>query len=230
MTEIYRFLERGGPLMIPIIAGSIAALGIFQERLYMLQRNRVVPEDLIKQVIEFVRKGRMREAKALCANGTSPVAAILGSVLQAAPHGRERMREVAQEVGKREVAELERYLEALGTIAALEPLMGLLGTVTGLIKVFQSVPATGVPEPGVLATGIWEALITTAAGLSVALPTFVAYKYVGALVDRLTMRMEEASSEIVDLLSLPGTPGALAAAEAEAEEAVETGGAAREDA
>lgn len=203
MGEIYEFLALGGPVMIPIGLGSIVALAIFLERLWAMQRNAVLPPGLVDKVEQSLADDKPEEALAACKERSS----ALGRVLEVAVTHREDSRELLQQRledrGRHEGMRLGRYVEGVGVIAQIEPLMGLLGTVTGMIKVFQEVVATsehGAVDPGQLANGIWEALITTAAGLIIGIPCLIAYKYLESRKERLLMEMEQGASRVLDRL------------------------------
>ena len=210
MTEIYQFLfVKGGPVMYPIVLGSVVALALFLERIWALRRDRVIPPVFQRRLRVLVRERKLSEAEVLCQENASALANIVGAGLDQAGRPRTVVKEAVTEVGRREVSHLERYVEFLGTIAAVEPLMGLLGTVTGLIRAFQKVEALadkgGGVNPGALAAGIWEALITTAAGLIIAIPAYVGYRYLQGRVNTLVVEMEEDALQIADLLAGDGS-------------------------
>ena len=184
-------VKAGGWLMIPIVLCSIAAMAIIVERLWSLQRKRVAPEDLAVEVREWVRRGALTEERVQALRESSPLGRILASALAGRDLDREFMKEGIEDVGRHVVHELGRYLDALGTIAAITPLLGLLGTVIGMIRVFSAITAQGVGEPGVLAGGISEALITTAAGLTVAIPSLLFYRFFRGRVEELVVTMEQ---------------------------------------
>jgi biopolymer transport protein ExbB len=206
MYEIYHFLfVKGGPVMYFIVAGSVLALALFLERIWSLRRERVIPPAFRGRVRSLVRDGKLSEAEVLCQENASSLANIVGAALKESDRPRSEIKEMVTDVGRREVTILERYVDFLGTIAAVEPLMGLLGTVTGLIRAFQRVEALadkgGGVNPGALAAGIWEALITTAAGLIVAIPAYLGYRYLQARVSSLVVEMEEDSLELAELIA-----------------------------
>ncbi len=198
---MYEFLVKGGPIIIPIAACSVIALGVFLERIWALQRNRIIPELFIKRIEDLVHQNRIPDALLLCQENQNAMARIMAGALRNAARRRSRVKEAVEEVGKYEGAMLERYIEVVGTIAAISPLLGLLGTVFGMINVFQDVADFGLGDPSVFANGIWEALITTAVGLSVAIPAFIFYKYLLARVDRLIIEMEDRSLAMIDLVA-----------------------------
>lgn len=204
MTEIYEFLAKGGWLMVPILACSVLSLAFFLERLWSLQRTRVVPPQLTELALTLLEEGRFHEAEALCKSSSTPVAEILASGIRYAGADRALVKEAMEETGRREMFFMEKFTGALGAIATIAPLLGLLGTVTGMISVFQRVvtqsAAAGATDPGTLAGGIWEALITTAAGLSVAIPAYLAYRYILSRVDKFGVELEEISLEALESL------------------------------
>ena len=206
MREIYHFLFiKGGPVMVPIIIGSVVGLALFLERLWTLRRERVIPPDFQRRLRTLLRERKLSEAEVLCQENGSALANVVHAGLRHAGEAKSVIKEEVTDVGRREVAHLERYVEFLGTIAAVEPLMGLLGTVTGLIGAFQQVEVLaqkgGGVNPGALAAGIWEALITTAAGLVVAIPAYLGYRYLQARVNTLVVEMEEDALHIADMIS-----------------------------
>ncbi|MFH1131123.1 MAG: MotA/TolQ/ExbB proton channel family protein [Pseudomonadota bacterium] len=209
MQEVYEFLfVRGGPVMYPIAIGSVLALALFMERVWVLRKERVIPSGFRGRLRSLVREGKVSEAEILCQENGSALANVVSSGLK--NHGKSvgEIKEAITEGGRREVAGLERHVDLLGTIAAVEPLMGLLGTVTGLIRAFQRVEALaekgGGVNPGALSAGIWEALITTAAGLVVAIPAYVAYRYLQGKVNGLVVEMEDDSLGIAALIASSG--------------------------
>lgn len=216
MFDFYHELAKGGWVMVPIGLVSVLSLGLFLERVFSLRRSRVYPASFIERVRALIRGGHHSEALVLCQRDASSMALIVSAGLLQAHAPRERIKEAVEERGRLEAGRLDRFLEGLGTIAAIAPLLGLLGTVLGMIDVFKEVDAStksgvmGV-NPGALASGIWKALITTAAGLTVAIPTFVGYKFLGNRVSRLVLDLEEGATELLDLLApgsaTPGAPG-----------------------
>ncbi|MDJ0762641.1 MAG: MotA/TolQ/ExbB proton channel family protein [Myxococcota bacterium] len=203
MTDIINFLARGGVIMIPIGLGSVIALTIFLERIWSLQTSRILPSDLLDRVIGAVREGRVKSAREACLKSNTPLGNVLLAGLDGKNLSRNELKGVIEEVGKREVSRMERFIEAMGTTASVEPLLGLLGTVVGMIRVFQKVVVTsrvGAVDPGQLANGIWQALITTAAGLSVAILAFIGYRYLLSRSNRYALEMEEGALKLVDAL------------------------------
>ncbi len=202
-------ITRGGFMMAPILVGSLLALAIAIERLLALRRARVLPAGLLARLDPLLGAGRREEALAACREDGSALARVLQAGLACGSRPRAEIVEALELAGRREAAELSRWVGALGGIAALEPLMGLLGTVLGLITAFQSVEKLRViGNPSVVAAGVWEALITTAAGLFVAIPAFALYRYLRARVSRLTMELEDGAFQLVQRLgAVAGEPG-----------------------
>ncbi len=197
---MFEILKAGGWVMVPIIACSIAAMGIVIERLWMLRSRRVVPANLVAQVWQLHKKGKLTPGHIATIRDGSPLGRILAAGLVNRLHTREVMKEAIEETGRQVVHELERYLNTLGTIAAISPLLGLLGTVFGMIKVFAAITTQGVGNPTVLAHGIAEALITTAAGLTVAIPALVLSRYFNGRVEQLVIAMEEEALKMVEVM------------------------------
>jgi biopolymer transport protein ExbB len=197
---MYELVIAGGWLMLPIILCSVVATAIIIERLWSLRRPRVVPENLVAQVWQLHRDGEITAGHISSIRDGSPLGRILSAGIINRQHSREIMKEAIEEVGRQVVHELERYLNSLGTIASITPLLGLLGTVIGMIKVFSAITLVGVGDPGVLAGGISEALITTAAGLSVAIPSLMFHRYFSGRVERLVVAMEEEALKMVEVM------------------------------
>jgi biopolymer transport protein ExbB len=197
---VLELVNAGGWLMLPIIACSIVAMAIILERFWSLRGRRVAPSDLVPRIWNWHKEGTLTRDRIATVRDSSPLGRILAAGLVNRHHSREIMKETIGEVGRQEVAEMERYLNTLGTIASITPLLGLLGTVIGMIKVFTVITSAGVGDAGVLAGGISEALITTAAGLSVAIPSLIFHRYFTGRVDRLAIRMEEQALKIVEVI------------------------------
>ena len=198
---MWELVRAGGPFMAPIILCSIAAVGILLERLWTLQRKRVLPEELIKKLSSFAEGGQVTPKFIDALEKNSPLGRVLAAALANRDRGREIMMERVQDTGRHVVHELERFLNTLGTIASISPLLGLLGTVTGIIRAFNAVMLGGMGDPRLLAGGISEALITTAGGLAVAIPSFIAYRYLRGKVERIVIDMEKIAVTFADSLN-----------------------------
>jgi len=197
---VFEMIQAGGWLMWPIIISSIIAFAIVGERFWTLQHQRIAPKHLVGQIWQWYKSDSLDEEHITALAKNSPLGRILAAGLVNRNHPREIMKESIEETGRQVVQELERYLNTLGTIASISPLLGLLGTVIGMIKVFAAITTHGVGDPGILAGGISEALITTAAGLSVAIPSLIFYRFFSGRVDELVLVMEEEALKIVDVM------------------------------
>ncbi len=193
-------VKAGGWLMWPIIACSVIAMAIVIERLWAYRHSKVLPANLVAQIWQLHQKSELTAAHVATVRSSSPLGRILAAGLVNRAHSREVMKEAIEEEGRQVVHELEQYLNPLGTIANISPLLGLLGTVIGMIKVFSAITSSGVGNPAVLAGGISEALITTAAGLSVAIPALIFHRYLSGRVDRIVVRMEEQALKMVEVM------------------------------
>jgi biopolymer transport protein ExbB len=202
---VYEFLLKGGVLVAPIVACSVIALAVFLERLWVLKQSRIIPSVFVGRIETLVRERRLQDALLLCRENASPMAQIMAAAIENAAHSRARIKEAVEEAGKFAAAMLERHVEWVGTCSAVSPLLGLLGTVFGMIEVFQGVERGGLGDPAFFAQGIWTALITTAVGLTVAIPAYVFYKHLLARVDRAVVEMEERSLHLVELLTREAT-------------------------
>ncbi len=197
---MFEMVQAGGWLMLPIILSSVIAFAIIGERFWSLQHKRIAPRHLVGQVWQWYKSATLDDEHIDALAKNSPLGRILAAGLVNRNHPRDIMKEAIEETGRQVVMELERYLNTLGTIASVTPLLGLLGTVIGMIKVFAAITTHGVGNPGVLAGGISEALITTAAGLSVAIPSLIFYRFFRGRVDELVLVMEEEALKIVDVM------------------------------
>lgn len=197
MLEI---VQAGGWLMLPIIVCSIVAAAIIMERLWTFQQKRVLPQDLTAQAWQWVKADQLDPEHLQILHQSSPLGQVLAAGLANRDTSREIAKESIEDTGRHVVHELERYLNPLGTIAVVSPLLGLLGTVIGMVKVFAAITANGVGNPGILAGGISEALITTAAGLTVAIPSLIGYRYLRGRVDSLVVHMEKEAMKFLEAL------------------------------
>ncbi|MEJ2531515.1 MAG: MotA/TolQ/ExbB proton channel family protein [Halioglobus sp.] len=193
-------LTAGGWLMVLIVLSSIVALAICIERLYTLNAKKIAPPHLLATVWKQLKAGEMDAARLRTLKQSSPLGRILAAGLGNAYHGRDVMKESIQEAAAHVIHDLERYLNTLGTIAAIAPLLGLLGTVVGMIKVFAEIMAQGTGNASVLAGGISEALITTAAGLTVAIPALAMHRYFVGKIDAIVVELEQETIKLVDAL------------------------------
>jgi len=186
--------------MWPLILCSIISVAIIAERFWSLQTKRITPGNLVAQVWQWNKAGRLDAKRIQDLRGSSSLGRILAAGLVNRKHDREVMKESIEEVGRHVAHDLERFLNTLGTIASITPLLGLLGTVIGMIKVFAVITALGVGDPSILAEGISEALITTAAGLTVAIPSLMFYRFFRGRVDELVITMEQEALKMVEVM------------------------------
>lgn len=193
-------IKAGGWLMAPIIFCSIITTAIVFERFWSLQRNRIAPKHLVAQIWHWAKTNQLDSERINALRASSPLGRMLAAGLVNLHHSREIMKEGIEDTGRHVVHELERFLNTLGTIAAITPLLGLLGTVFGTIQVFSAVTAHGVGNPTDMAGGIAKALVTTAAGMSVAIPSLVFYRYFRGRVDELIVTLEQEAIKMVEVL------------------------------
>ena len=197
---MFELIQSGGLLMIPILFCSVMAMGIVGERFWTLRKKKILPPEMVSQVWNLA-KAKKLDAKTLKhLRDSSPLGRILATGLKSRSLGRDVMKESIAESGRQVAHKLERFLNTLGTIATITPLLGLLGTVVGMIKVFAAIVSHGVGDPAVLAGGISVALITTAAGLSVAIPCVIFHRYFDGLVDAYVLNMEEESLKLIEVI------------------------------
>lgn len=197
---MFEIVSSGGWLMLPIVLCSIAVIGISVERFWTLNPEKIAPKHQLGQVWTWIQSNELDAERLKQLRRSSSLGRILAAGLSNSRHGRDVMRDSIEEAASQVVHELERFLGALGTIAAIAPLLGLLGTVIGMIKVFTSLNLHGAGNAAVLAGGISEALITTAAGLTVAIPAMMAHRYYVRRVDSLVIVMEQEAVKLVDAL------------------------------
>ncbi|NQT81887.1 MotA/TolQ/ExbB proton channel family protein [bacterium] len=199
---MFRIIEMGGPLMYPILLCSILFVAILIERLYHYHRAQIDTNEFISGIRNVLKKKKIAEAISICDGTPGPVAHIIKAGILKHDRPKEEIKETIEDVALHEVPRLEKNLNVLATVAHIAPLLGLLGTVLGMIGAFQEIQSqSGRVNAADLAGGIWEALVTTAAGLSVAIPAYVAYNYLLSRVGALVLDMERSATEVVDLLT-----------------------------
>ena len=197
---MFELVQAGGWLMIPILLCSVITLAISVERFWTLRAEQVAPRNLLARVWTRIKNNEMDNQWFRELRNGSPLGRILAAGITSHRKGREAMKESIEEVANHVVHELERYLNTLGTVAAISPLLGLLGTVIGMIKVFTAIRLEGTGNAAVLAGGISEALITTAAGLTVAIPSLFFYRFFRHKVDELVIYMEQEALKLIEVL------------------------------
>lgn len=193
---------KGGPVMIPLLFCSVLAVAVGLERIWYLTRTRADSEDLMEEVRLSLEEGRPLEAIHFLKKQKGPVASVLAAGLAYADRSTDELRRRLVQVGQDEVYKMERRMGILDTIVTISPLLGLLGTVTGIIRNFQILAGLeGVSTPQMMSSGIAEALITTAAGLIIAIPTLAVYNWLSSIIDRRVLEMNRSSEELLDLLA-----------------------------
>ena len=197
---MFELLKAGGILMLPILFCSVLALAIILERFWSLRDSRIAPPEVLNELWRWIKKKELNGKRLKTLQASSPMGRVLASGLLNAKHGREVMKESIEHEASQVVHQLERFLNPLGTVATITPLLGLLGTVIGMIKVFAEIQLAGVGNAGNLAGGISEALITTASGLSVAIPALIAHRYFIRRVDALVVNMEQEAIKLVEVV------------------------------
>lgn len=190
----------GGWMMLPILACSIFALAIILERFWCTRTHRIAPKHLLAQVWSWMKSNQLNASRLRELRASSPLGRILAAGLSNARHGRDITKEAVEQAATQVVHQMEKHLNALGTIAQITPLMGLLGTVMGMINVFTTIVSQGTGNAGALAGGISQALITTAAGLIVAIPALVCHRTLQRRVDNIVVFMEQEAVKLVDVL------------------------------
>jgi biopolymer transport protein ExbB len=210
--DLFDLFHRGGMAMYPILLCSIAAVTVFVERLWSLRRSKLIPEGFVRAFREHIDQKMPAEAAELCdAHAASPLARIARAGLTHHAQGPDMIRFMVSEIGEQEAVGLERYQSILGTVAYISPLLGLFGTVSGMIKAFDVISAHTVVDPPLLAAGISEALVTTFAGLAVAIPAVVMDRYVQSRSQHISLELEKKSVAIAEALikESPPEPGPL---------------------
>lgn len=201
---MWEIMQKGGPIMWPILFCSVFAFGIVIERLLRLKREQIDTKAFMEQVSKSLKRNKIMEALDLCERTGGPIANVVKAGILKHDRPRNEVREAIEDASIHEVPRLERNLPVLATIAHISPLLGLLGTVTGMVAAFQVIESKASSvnpvNPGDLAGGIWEALLTTVFGLCVAIPTYVAYNYLVSRVDGFVLEMERSATDLINIL------------------------------
>ncbi len=200
MEYIVSMFQKGGILMYPLLFLGILSIALIIERLYSLSLKKIIPLDVFEEIISFLEEGKVEEARTIAKTYKSVATDIIYSILETYLKGRKNIEElkiVAEESAKVEIPKLEGYVNAIGAIAAISPLVGFLGTVTGMIQVFEALSVSGLSNPEILSAGISQALITTAFGLTIAIPSLVAYWYFRSKVNFLITQLENIALEVI---------------------------------
>lgn len=197
---MFELIKSGGWVMWPMILCSIAALAIIGERLWTLRKQSVIPPALLTQVQQWLERQELDESRLTLLRESSPLGRVMASGLANRHLEHALLKDAVENAGRHVVPELERYLNTLGTIAAISPFLGLLGTVLGMVKMFAGIGSHGLGDPSIVAAGISQALIATATGLTVAIPSLMFYRYFRGRVDVLLIEMEQEAIRMIEML------------------------------
>lgn len=200
---MWELFERGGPIMWPILAASIVAVAVFIDRLIATRRGLVLPEESFRALLAHLDARDLSAAETLLRADPSASGATMLAGLKRRHAGRDAVQKAMEEVGALRLGRLERFLAVLSTVAAITPLLGLLGTVAGMVEVFGEIELVSDPDIGMLAGGIWKALITTGFGLTVAIPILIAHRFIESRLDRYARELDERSLAVIDRLDGP---------------------------
>ena len=203
--SLWQTFLAGGPVMWPILLCSIFALAIILDKFWHLNKIRIDTQQFLSSILDKMKRHQVKEALEICEKTKSPISHILKAGILKYDRPRPQIKEAIEDASLYEIPRLEKNLSMLATIAHISPLLGLLGTVTGMVRCFQTIQAKATSfhpvSPGDLAGGIWEALLTTVAGLIVAIPTFIVYNYLVSHINSFILEMEKASTELVNFLT-----------------------------
>ncbi len=211
---MWELVKAGGWPMVPLLLLGVLALAIVLERFWSLRRNEVLPPGLGQEVRNWAARGKLDASHIDSLRANSPLGALLAASLEARNRPRDQIRERIEDTGRHLVHRMGRFLNALGTIASAGPLLGLLGTVVGMIQMFLGILDHGVGDVGQLAGGIGKALVCTATGMMVAIPALMFHRYFRGLIDGYVIEMEQEASALLD--ALDGRPAVMAASKAAA--------------
>jgi biopolymer transport protein ExbB len=201
MAILLDLIERGGWVMYPILCCSLVALAIIGERIWALKRSRVIPKSLVISVNDLLARRKYNDAAYLCQYGQNAAARLIRQGLKMTGQTRQLFKDAMEDLGRKEANYLSSHLELLGVIASVSPLLGLLGTVSGMINAFGAVAQAGMGNPGLLAGGIGQALLTTAAGLVIAIPALIIHRLLVSRVETLTTDLEDLGTDLLETLS-----------------------------
>ncbi len=202
-SEIIEIIRKAGIFVYPILLCSIVALSIFLQKMWLLRTNKILPGFFLERLYLYLSKNKFSEALNLASLNNSSIARIAYVALQKNGSSKEQIKESMEGAGRREALELGRYIEGLGAISNASTLLGLLGTISGMIKIFSVISENTIVDPASLAGGISEALYTTAFGLLVAIPAFIAYKYLIGRSEEFVNEPEDEGRRIIEEMSTP---------------------------
>lgn len=197
-SSFLEFVRKGGFFMYPIMLCSVVGLAIFLQKIWILRQKKIIPEQFLRMLYELISQGKFGDARVLSRANDSPIARIASTALDYYDRPKDELKEKIEESGRKESSDLSRYIEGLGAISNVSTLLGLLGTISGMIKIFRVIAEQPIVNPPSLAGGISEALYTTALGLLVAIPAFIAYKYTSGKAGDITAEMEDEGTSIME--------------------------------
>lgn len=197
---MFELIQAGGMAMWPLLLFSVAALAIIGERFWSLQRRLVCPPNLVPQVEQWLARDELDESRIALIRSSSPLGRVVAAGLEHREQGREIVKEALENAGRHTVPDLERYLRTLGTIGTIAPFLGLLGTVLGMIEMFSGISDRGIGDPSIVASGISQALVATATGLAVAIPSVMFYRFFRGRVAELLLDMEQEALRLIEIL------------------------------
>lgn len=197
-SSFLEFVRKGGFFIYPILLCSVVGLAIFLQKIWILRPKKIIPEKFLITLYELISQGKFGDARVLSRANESPIARIASTALEYYDRPKDELKEKIEESGRKEATDLSRYIEGLGAISNVSTLLGLLGTISGMIKIFRVIAEQPIVNPPSLAGGISEALYTTALGLLIAIPAFIAYKYTSGKAGEITVDMEDEGTSIME--------------------------------
>ena len=194
-------ISKAGVFVYPIIICSIFGLTIFLQKLWFLRKDKILPSSFLTQLYKLLEQGKLSDAISLSYTNDSSISRIALTALENSQIAKEELKEKIEEVGQRESIEMGRFIESLGAVSNVSTLLGLLGTISGMIKIFRVISTSDIVNPPALAGGISEALYTTAIGLCVAIPAFIAYKFLSGKYEEMVTNLEQESHHLLDIIT-----------------------------
>lgn len=198
--SIAQIIHKTGIFIYPLLITSIFGLAVFLQKIWQLRTSNTIPEKFLNLLYNFLDHGEMKEASLLCQENNSSISRIAAAAINASTSKKELLEEKVEQAGQNEAIDLARYIEGLGSVSTVSTLLGLLGTIAGMIKIFSVISSEDVINPPALAGGISEALYTTAIGLFIAIPAFISYKYISGKYEELVSMLEQESKKIIELI------------------------------
>jgi biopolymer transport protein ExbB len=199
--SISQIIQKTGIFIYPLLLCSIFGLAVFLQKVWQLRTSNTIPEKFLDLLYNFLHHGELKEATLLCHENNSSISRIAAAAIDARTYDKELLNEKVEQVGQNEAIDLARYIEGLGSVSTISTLLGLLGTIAGMIKIFGVISTEDIINPPALAGGISEALYTTAIGLFIAIPAFIAYKYISGKYEELVSLLEQESKKITELIT-----------------------------